>query len=127
MQALRTGNIDVGVVLLRVVLAYSLIWPAYLTAASFSPDSGPIFSALQIIGLILFSVGTLFLILGFLTRITTLALFLYLITLHLTIQTFYLFNLNQILMFLPLVLIGSGRYSIDFRLFSRVKRDQSLA
>jgi uncharacterized membrane protein YphA (DoxX/SURF4 family) len=112
----RTSEIYLGTLLLRFTSAYSLLMPAYSLAGSFTANLGLVFSLVQGISLLLFSVGAFFLILGFLTRITSLTVFLFLLTIHFALQG-VTFSISQIVLFLVLMFLGPGQYSVDYRFF----------
>jgi len=118
------SQIYLGMLLLRLMTAYSLLLPAYLTARSFTVDLGLVFSIVQGTGLLLFSVGSLFLIFGFATRIISLVLFIFLLAIHFGLQAVAL-NVPQIMLFLALALLGPGVYSLDRKWFGSRYPDAS--
>ena len=106
-----------GILLLRLTLAYLLIRPTYLISSSLTLDFGWGLGIVLGVGLLLFSIGSLFLIFGFMTCVTALALSIFLLIVHLGFQA--IFGIPHIVLFLCLVLLGPGKYSIDYKVFRK--------
>jgi uncharacterized membrane protein YphA (DoxX/SURF4 family) len=108
------SSVDIGILLFRVLMAYSLLDPVRLIAISFTSGFGATITLIEVFAFIAFCGGTIFLILGFHTKSTSLCILIFLLALHFAFQSAP-FSILQIGFFLALFLIGPGKYSFDSR------------
>jgi uncharacterized membrane protein YphA (DoxX/SURF4 family) len=108
------GSVDTGLLLLRLTLAYSLLTPALLTIEGFTASLGLYLAIVQIVGLIVFTAGGIFIILGFRTRMATLGILFLLLLIDLSAPGVP-YGVSVLALFLALFFTGAGHYSIDAR------------
>jgi uncharacterized membrane protein YphA (DoxX/SURF4 family) len=108
------SSADVGLLLFRILMAYSLLEPVRLIAISFTTDFGATIALIEAFAFVMFCLGTIFLILGFHTKSTSLGILIFLLALHFAFQSAP-FSILQIGFFLALFFIGPGKYSFDSR------------
>jgi len=105
---------DVGLLLFRVLMAYSLVYPVRLIAISFPGGFEATLALIEGFALAAFCGGIIFLILGFRTKSTSLGILIFLLVFYLALPGAP-FNILQIGCFVVLVFIGPGKYSFDSR------------
>ena len=108
------SSLDVGILLFRMLMAYSLLEPVRLIAISFTSGFGAAIALIEVLAFVAFCGGTIFLILGFHTKSTSLGILIFLLVFHFMFQSAP-FSILQIGFFLALFFIGPGKYSFDSR------------
>lgn len=108
------SSADVGLLLFRMLMAYSLLDPVRLIAISFDSGFGATIAVIEVFAFVAFCGGTIFVILGFHTKSASLGILIFLLALHFAFQSAP-FSILQIGLFLALFFIGPGRYSLDSR------------
>jgi hypothetical protein len=111
---------NIGLFLLRFIFGYSFLFFAYSFAIEVPVGAG-FLTGYLLIGLALFSIGGILFLLGLGTRFIALISFLY-------FQIFQLIGLRSLwvfpmtLLFFVPVLLGSGKYSLDYLISQRRTR-----
>lgn len=101
---------------MRLVVACWLAQSSYLTAITFTPATGPAwFSALQLLDLIVSSIGALFLTLGLFVSDTSLVVSTWVLASRFAVQA--PIDFEQVVLILIPFLLGPGHWSLDARLF----------
>lgn len=111
---------SLGIILLRLAAGYYLLHSAYLTAITLHVGQPGVFSVLQEIDLFISIIGALSLTFGFVTRIMSLVVFIWLLFIHTALQV-PAHDLIQLLIFLALYLFGPGQLSLDKKIFRKAQ------
>src|SRR6185437_13856737 len=81
------SSVDIGLLLFRMLMAYSLLEPVRLIAISFTSGFGATIALVEVLAFAAFCGGAIFLILGFHTKSASLGSLIFLLTLRFAFQS----------------------------------------
>jgi len=111
---------DIAVLLLRLVIGIKYLQLVYLSLNNIEFSNYSAAGLIQIISLVIFSIGSLLLILGLFGRWASGAFVVYFLLIALAFGYGRLVvQLLDVVVFASIWLIGSGKYSLDYKFFAK--------